>query len=103
MAARASCPVTLTDSAVKHFLSEDTGTAKDLRLRVFASGSGCSGLVYGFQFDEAVDGDTICSSDDLTVVIDKMSTTFLMGVEVDYSESTDKTIIITPNCGTITQ
>ncbi len=59
-----------------------------LNLRVYISGGGCSGFQYGFTFDEEVeDGDVTVEREGVRLVVDPMSLQYLMGAEVDYSES----------------
>lgn len=60
----------------------------NLKLRVYITGGGCSGFSYGFTFDEGVnEGDSEFINGDVTMVVDSMSIQYLMGSEVDYTES----------------
>ena len=59
----------------------------DLMLRVFVQGGGCSGMSYGFTFDEVqneVDFDF--AYEEVKVVIDSMSMQYLQGATIDYKE-----------------
>ena len=71
---------------VKDFASkmpDATGKA----LRVFIQGGGCSGMQYGFTFDEDVnDDDTIVEKGGVQLLIDSMSYQYLVGAEIDYTE-----------------
>jgi len=59
-----------------------------LKLRVFVSGGGCSGFQYGFTFEEEVnEDDTQVMKDTVTLLIDPMSLQYLMGAEIDYTDS----------------
>jgi iron-sulfur cluster insertion protein len=59
-----------------------------LKLRVYIMGGGCSGFQYGFEFDEAQgEDDFAIVTDDVTLLVDPLSLQYLMGAEVDYSES----------------
>ena len=59
-----------------------------LHLRVYIQGGGCSGFQYGFEFDEnREDDDFAIERDGVTLLVDPMSLQYLMGAEVDYSES----------------
>jgi iron-sulfur cluster insertion protein len=59
-----------------------------LKLRVYISGGGCSGFQYGFSFDEQqAEDDLAVQRDGTTLVVDPLSLQYLMGAEVDYSES----------------
>lgn len=59
-----------------------------LNLRVYIQGGGCSGFQYGFEFDEnRADDDVAIERDGVTLLVDPMSLQYLMGAEVDYTES----------------
>ena len=59
-----------------------------LKLRVYITGGGCSGFQYGFEFDEAQGEDDVAvQTDGVTLLVDPLSLQYLMGAEVDYSES----------------
>ncbi|MES2218017.1 MAG: iron-sulfur cluster insertion protein ErpA [Pseudomonadota bacterium] len=81
----------------------------DLKLRVYVTGGGCSGLQYGFTFDEVVNADdtsVIKGLDDskhsIQVLVDAMSFQYLVGAEIDYLEDLDgaRFIIRNPNATT---
>ena len=60
----------------------------DLKLRVYIQGGGCSGFQYGFVFDEAqAEDDLAVLTDGMTLLVDPLSLQYLMGAEVDYTES----------------
>ena len=59
-----------------------------LKLRVYIQGGGCSGFQYGFEFDEQQGEDDLAiATDDVTLLVDPLSLQYLMGAEVDYTES----------------
>src|SRR6266480_3929326 len=59
-------------------------------LRVFVQGGGCSGLQYGFEFDEQMqDGDTCIENLGVKLLVDPMSVQYLSGAEIDYREGLD--------------
>ena len=59
-----------------------------LKLRVYISGGGCSGFQYGFSFDEEQSEDDLAVvNSGVTLVVDPLSLQYLMGAEIDYSES----------------
>ena len=59
-----------------------------LKLRAYIQGGGCSGFQYGFEFDEAQGEDDLAvETDGVTLLVDPLSLQYLMGAEVDYSES----------------
>jgi iron-sulfur cluster insertion protein len=59
----------------------------NLMLRVFVQGGGCSGMSYGFTFDEVQNEDDFdFAYDDVRVVIDSMSMQYLQDSSIDYKE-----------------
>jgi iron-sulfur cluster insertion protein len=83
----------------------------NLKLRAFVTGGGCSGLQYGFTFEEEVnDDDTVvtvaldnASGQKLVrLLIDPMSFQYLMGAEIDYKEDVEgaQFVIRNPNAKT---
>ena len=59
----------------------------NLKFRVFVQGGGCSGMSYGFTFDESQnDDDFDFQFADLTVLVDAMSMEYLRGARIDYRE-----------------
>ena len=81
-------PLLFTDNAadkVKALIVEEGND--DLKLRVFVTGGGCSGLQYGFTFDEiANEDDTVMEKNGVKLLIDPMSYQYLVGAEIDYTE-----------------
>jgi iron-sulfur cluster insertion protein len=74
-----------------------------LMLRVFVQGGGCSGLQYGFEFDEEVqEGDTCIVNQGVKLLVDPMSSQYLGGAEIDYREGLDgaQFVIRNPNAQT---
>ena len=74
-----------------------------LNLRVYISGGGCSGFQYGFTFDEAAAEDDIrVVREGVTLLVDPLSFQYLMGAEVDYTESLQgaQFVIRNPNAST---
>ena len=94
----------LTDRAVKKVQDlVDDEQNKELKLRVFITGGGCSGFQYGFTFDElAAEDDTAIEVDGVTVLVDPMSFQYLAGSEVDYTEGLEgsRFVITNPNATT---
>src|ERR1700726_3188135 len=77
-----------TDAAARKVgdLIRGEGNPK-LMLRVFVQGGGCSGLQYGFEFDEAIQGgDTGVENQGVKLMVDPMSVQYLTGAEIDYRE-----------------
>ena len=97
-------PFVFTDSAadkVKDLIAEEGNP--DLKLRVFVQGGGCSGFQYGFTFDEIVnEDDTAINKSGVTLLVDSMSSQYLVGAEIDYKEDLDgaQFVIKNPNAST---
>jgi iron-sulfur cluster insertion protein len=87
----------------------------NLKLRVYVTGGGCSGLQYGFTFDEAINEDDTVVDRELPdteeiktknrlvqLLIDPMSLQYLTGAEIDYKEDLEgaQFIIRNPNAKT---
>src|ERR1022692_3842549 len=84
--ATAAAPMVVTGAAaakLNELLAEESDS--NLKLRIFVTGGGCSGLKYGFSFDaNSDDGDIAVQKDGVTVVVDSMSFQYLDGAEIDY-------------------
>lgn len=94
-------PLNFTHAAagkVRELIREEGNPA--LALRVYIQGGGCSGFEYGFEFDEnrAVD-DLAVQTEGVTLLVDPLSLQYLMGAEVDYTESLNgaRFVIRNPN------
>ena len=80
--------ITLTQSAqvkIKTLIEEENNP--NLKLRIFVQGGGCSGMQYGFTFDEEQ------AEDDFSVdfiggsmLVDYVSSQYLQGAVVDWKE-----------------
>jgi|TARA_R110000824_G_scaffold74885_1_gene190186 iron-sulfur cluster insertion protein len=81
--------MTLTDNAVnkiKDLIAEENNP--NINLRVYVQGGGCSGMQYGFTFDEEInEDDTKVEKDDCLILVDPMSLQYLQEAEIDYTES----------------
>ena len=81
--------ITITTSAatrVRDLLIEEQDPT--LKLRIFVQGGGCSGMQYGFTFDqEQNDDDFDIEVDGVHFLVDSMSSQYLQGAEIDYTES----------------
>lgn len=59
-----------------------------LMFRIFVQGGGCSGMQYGFTFDEEKNEDDFdFSYEDLVILVDSMSMNYLQGAKIRYTES----------------
>jgi len=77
-------PINFSDNAVKKVkeLIEEEGTP-ELKLRVFVSGGGCSGMQYGFTFEESInEDDTKVEKDNVMLLIDPMSLQYLLALRL---------------------
>ena len=80
--------ITVTESARNKIqaLFEEEGTP-DLKLRTFVQGGGCSGMQYGFMFEETQNEDDFeVEAGELTVLVDSISMQYLTEATIDYVE-----------------
>ena len=58
-----------------------------LNLRTFVQGGGCSGMEYGFTFDDEVNEDDFeILLDNFKVLVDAMSMQYLQGAVIDFKD-----------------
>jgi iron-sulfur cluster insertion protein len=80
--------ITITENAsvkIRDLLAEE-GNPK-LNLRVFVQGGGCSGMQYGFTFDEELNEDDFeLDLSGVKVLVDSSSGMYLQGAVIDYKE-----------------
>jgi iron-sulfur cluster assembly protein len=79
--------VTATPDALvelKRLLDSEAESVTGVRMAV--KGGGCSGLSYVLDFDKERDGDNILIIGDVKFYMDKKSTIYLKGIELDYKE-----------------
>lgn len=70
---------------IKELIAEENNP--NLKLRIFVQGGGCSGMQYGFTFDESQnDDDFDFENDGVTLLVDSMSMQYLQGAEIKYIE-----------------
>lgn len=77
--------VELTTSAlaeVRRLLAEQPQPGVGLRLGI--KGGGCSGLSYVLDFTPAREGDTVIDYGDFSVFLDRKSTIYLSGIQLDH-------------------
>ena len=94
-------PIIFSDSAAMKVaqLIEEEGNS-DLKLRVFVQGGGCSGLQFGFSFDEVVnEDDATMVKNGVQLLIDSMSYQYLVGAEIDYKDDLEGTQFVIKNPG----
>ncbi len=88
-------PLVFTDNAAAKVweLIQEEGNF-NLKLRVYVTGGGCSGLKYEFKFDEDVHPDdtrvekavAASKGQPVQLLVDPMSLQYLIGAEIDYKE-----------------
>jgi iron-sulfur cluster insertion protein len=104
ISAHGESPLIFTDAAARKVGDLIAGEGNPhLMLRVFVQGGGCSGLQYGFEFDEQMqEGDTCVENQGVKLLIDPMSFQYLGGAEIDYREGLDgaQFVIRNPNAQT---
>lgn len=80
--------ISLTDSAItkiKDLVAEENNSA--VKLRVFVQGGGCSGMQYGFTFDEIEnEDDFVIDKEGTKLLVDSMSMQYLTDATIDYKE-----------------
>ena len=80
--------IELTNTAVdkiQDLLTEENNPA--LKLRIFVQGGGCSGMSYGFTFDEVANEDDFdLEINGVHLLVDSMSSQYLQGAKIDYKE-----------------
>ena len=80
--------ITITESAktkILDLLAEENNP--DLALRTFVQGGGCSGMSYGFTFDEITNEDDFeVPLEKFKVLVDSASMQYLQGSSIDYKE-----------------
>lgn len=93
-------PIEFTQSAaqkVYELICEEENP--DLKLRVYVTGGGCSGMQYGFTFDEKLnpddmqvttninpENDTTNTDVAVTMLVDPMSFQYLVGAKIDFQD-----------------
>lgn len=88
-------------SKIKELITEEGNPG--LKLRIFVQGGGCSGMQYGFTFDEIAEADDFdLEFDGVHLLVDSMSGQYLQDAEVDYVDdlSGAQFIIKNPNAQT---
>jgi iron-sulfur cluster insertion protein len=96
--------ITITESAktkILDLLAEENNP--DLSLRTFVQGGGCSGMSYGFTFDEITNEDDFeVPLEKFRVLIDSASMQYLQGSSINYKEDLQGSqfVISNPNAQT---
>jgi iron-sulfur cluster insertion protein len=73
-------------SKIKQLIAEENDS--DAKLRVFVQGGGCSGMQYGFTFDNTQnEDDWDFDYDGVTVLVDAMSMEYLREANISWRET----------------
>lgn len=97
--------IEVTDSAVSEItkiMNEDYDI-KTNYLRIYVEGGGCSGFQYGFDItEEQNEDDFLVEKEEVKILIDSMSMSYLSGAKVDYKEDLigSQFVINNPNAET---
>ena len=100
--------IVITDSVIQKVneLILEEGQ-RDLKLRIFVQGGGCSGFQYGFTFDEIANEDDFTfektlNENKVSFLVDSMSFQYLQGATIDYVEDLQGSqfVIKNPNAST---
>ncbi len=80
--------IKISEPAAKHlaYLKSMEGKSPEVPLRVKVKKGGCSGLSYKMDFDsESLEGDKVFTENGQTIVVDKESLLYLLGMTLDFS------------------
>lgn len=78
--------VTVTEDAIaelKRLAASEEGQGK-AGVRLGVKGGGCSGFSYVLEFDAPRDGDNVLVHEGVTFFIDRKSSIYLKGIQLDY-------------------
>ena len=79
--------MTLTDAAAERLAGLYTRGEKGKLLRIGVKTKGCSGMSYDMSWvDEAAPTDEVVKDKELTVLVDRKASLFLIGTVMDYEE-----------------
>lgn len=93
--------ITNTDSKAKGLVAATESAIRQLKkllenepegvtgVRMAVKGGGCSGLSYVLDFDRERDGDNVLKQDDIIFYMDRKSTIYLKGIQLDFKEGLD--------------
>lgn len=81
--------IEITEAAcdqIADIIAEDP-TLATTSLRIFVQGGGCSGMSYGFTFDEEKNEDDFTfEKKGIKIVVDSMSMNYLTGATIDFKD-----------------
>jgi iron-sulfur cluster assembly accessory protein len=76
----------LTESAARRVSAIAGKLGKPAVLRLSVDGGGCAGFSYKFEMGEPEDGDSVSSTDGVSLVVDPTSLDLIDGSTVDFVE-----------------
>ncbi len=80
--------LSLSEAAIARLRQLYAGAEQGRLLRVSVGTKGCSGLTYQMSWVAAASpGDEVITAEDVTVLIDRGATLFLIGTTMDYREA----------------
>jgi len=84
-------PVTISKKAAEEVrkIIKTKNIPPDYSLRVGIRGSGCGGAALIIGFDKKKDSDLSYQVEDISVIVDKKHTLYVVGKEVDFYEGAD--------------
>ena len=84
-------PVELTEKALQEVknIMATKNIPQGYGLRVGMKGGGCGGMSFVLGFDEQTDKDLAYKIEDITVLVEKRHTMYLVGMKVDFYEGSD--------------
>lgn len=83
----ASTLISATESAIaelKRLMAQESPEVEGVRMGV--KGGGCSGLSYVLAFGKAREGDHVVELGDVKFFLDRKSSIYLKGIQVDYKQ-----------------
>lgn len=96
--------ITITENTVEKVTELLQEQQTPCSLRIFVQGGGCSGMSYGFAWEEnsAAEDDFVIEAGSLKFLVDSMSMQYLTGATVDYKEDFEGSnfVINNPNAET---
>ncbi len=76
--------VTATERAITHLHDLIAVENNVAGVRLGVKGGGCSGLSYVLEFDNEREGDNVVEHGDIRFFLDRKSSIYLKGIELDY-------------------
>lgn len=79
--------IRISDTASEYLKNELRSKGLDKSLRVFVSGLGWGGPIFGIALDEQRDNDNIYNVNGVNILFDKETSEYTKGFEIDYKKS----------------